>query len=130
MCFYNDSLWVFTKCRAVPFHGNTFIYAVSSHPGNYIARAKGSLFIGDNGFAKDAVTGAAFYSKKLYLNTYNRIVVYQMINNRFEFEKIITTTPYSQKEAITISKDQSTIFLTDEVQKIIGGGKLYKINLK
>ncbi|NDF61347.1 MAG: hypothetical protein EB100_09725, partial [Crocinitomicaceae bacterium] len=66
----------------------------------------------------------------LYLLTYNRIVVYELNNNTFHFKKTIATTPYSQKEAITISSDQSTLFLTDEVQKIIGGGNLYKINLK
>jgi hypothetical protein len=130
MCFYNDSIWIFTKCRAVPFHGNSFIHAVPSNPGNYNATAKGSLFIGDSGFTKDAVTGATIGNSLLYLTTYNRIVVYEFENNTFHFKKIIHTTPYSQKEAITISKDHSTLFLTDEVQKIIGGGNLYKINLK
>lgn len=130
MFFHNDSLWVFTKCRATPFHGNTFIYAIPSQPGNYTATAKGKLFIGDKGFAKDAITGVAFSHSTLYLLTYNRIVVYELNNNTFLFKKIIATTPYSQKEAIAISRDQSTLFLTDEVQKIIGGGNLYKINLK
>jgi hypothetical protein len=130
MFFYQDSLWIFTKCRAVPFHGNSFIYTIPSQPGNYTATAKGKLFIGDSGFAKDAVTGAAFNHSALYLITYNRILVYQLKNNSFHFEKTIDTTPYSQKEAITISNDESTLFLTDEVQKIIGGGNLYKINLK
>jgi hypothetical protein len=130
MFFFNDSLWVFTKCRAIPFHGNTFIYAIPSQPGNYTATAKGKLFIGDNGFAKDAITGVTFGHSILYLLTYNRIVVYELNNNTFQFKKTIATTPYSQKEAIAISRDQSTLFLTDEVQKIIGGGNLYKINLK
>ena len=130
MFFHNDSLWVFTKCRAVPFHGNTFIYTIPNQPGNYTATAKGKLFIGDKGFAKDAITGVAFGHSILYLLTYNRIVVYELNNNTFQFKKTIATTPYSQKEAIAISRDQSTLFLTDEVQKIIGGGNLYKINLK
>jgi hypothetical protein len=130
MFFHNDSLWVFTKCRATPFHGNTFIYAIPSQPGNYTATAKGKLFIGDKGFAKDAITGVTFSHSILYLLTYNRIVVYELNNNTFQFKKTIATTPYSQKEAIAISRDQSTLFLTDEVQKIIGGGNLYKINLK
>lgn len=130
MCVIGDSLWLFTKCRAVPFHGKSFIYTIPSQPGNYTATAKSNLFIGDSGFAKDAVTGAAYGDSTLYLITYNRIVVYEMINNSFRFKKTIATTPYSQKEAIAISKDNSTLFLTDEVQKIIGGGNLYKINLK
>lgn len=130
MCFYHDSIWIFTKCRAIPFHGNSFIYSLPCEPGNYTATAKGKLFIGDNGFAKDAVTGATFGNSSLYLNTYNRIVVYELKNKSFQFNKMIATTPYSQKEAITISNDHSTLFLTDEVQKIIGGGKIYKINLK
>ena len=130
MFFHNDSLWVFTKCRAVPFHGNTFIYAIPNQPGNYTATAKGKLFIGDKGFAKDAITGVTFSHSTLYLLTYNRIVVYELNNNTFQFKKTIATTPYSQKEAIAISRDQSTLFLTDEVQKIIGGGNIYKINLK
>lgn len=130
MFFHNDSLWVFTKCRAVPFHGNSFIYSIPSQPGNYTATAKGKLFIGESGFAKDAITGAAFGHSILYLLTYNRILVYELNSNTFGLKKTIPTTPYSQKEAITISHDESTLFLTDEVQKIIGGGNLYKINLK
>ena len=39
------------------------------------------------------------------------------------------TKPYTQKEAIT-TKDNRTIYLTDEVQKIVGGGKLYKIEIQ
>jgi len=130
MCFHNDTLWIFTKCRAVPFHGNSYIYAVPSQPGNYNAISKGKLFIGDNGFAKDAITGAAYGDSTLYLTTYNRILVYEILNNSFRFKKTIATTPYSQKEAIAISGDNSTLLLTDEVQKIIGGGNLYKIHLK
>jgi hypothetical protein len=129
MVAFNDSLYIFTKCRTIPFEGISYCYVVPSVPGNYEAKRKFELFIGKGGFMKDAVTGATYCKSKLYINTYNRFLIYSFDGNRVTFEKQVSTLPYSQKEAI-LTKDNKTIYLTDEEQKFMGGRYLYKIELK
>jgi hypothetical protein len=60
--------------------------------------------------------------------TYNRIIIYKFKNRKFEYQKKIYLKPYTQKEAIT-TRDNKTIYIADEKQKVIGGGNLYKIKL-
>lgn len=129
LAFQNDSLLLFTKCRATPFHGYTFCYKLPTSTGKHIARKSFELFIGTKGFLKDAVTAATICDNRLYLLTYNRFLIYNYQEGKWVFQEQHFTQPYSQKEAI-ITKDNRTFYLTDEVQKILGGGKLYKMELK
>lgn len=124
--FHNDSLWIVTKCRTIPFEGNTYIYKVPTKTGKYKLKRKTQLFIGKDGFTKDAVTGLDIYNNKLYVLTYNRILIYSIIKNKLEFENQYFTKPYSQKEAVVV-KNNKEIYLTDESTKILGGGYLYKL---
>ena len=126
--FHNDSLWILTKCRTIPFEGNTYIYKVPTKTGKYKLKRKTQLFIGKDGFTKDAVTGLDIYNDKLYLLTYNRILIYSIIKNKLEFENQYFTKPYSQKEAVVV-KNNNEIYLTDESTKILGGGYLYKLTI-
>ncbi len=129
LAFHNDSLLIFTKCRATPFNGYSYCYKLPTTPGKYLAKKSFELFIGKKGFMRDAVTAATICNNKLYLLTYNRFLVYNYQIGRWVFQEQHFTNPYSQKEAI-ITKDNRTIYLTDELQKIVGGGKLYKMELK
>ena len=126
--FHNDSLWILTKCRTIPFEGNTYIYKVPTKTGKYKLKRKTQLFIGKDGFTKDAVTGLDIYNNKLYVLTYNRILIYSIIKNKLEFENQYFTKPYSQKEAVVV-KNNNEIYLTDESTKILGGGYLYKLTI-
>lgn len=129
LAYYNDSLWIFTKCRTIPFEGNTYIYKVPTKPGNYELKKSGYLFIGKDGFMKDAITAATICKNVLYLNTYNRFLMYEIQGSKITFMKQYSTLPYSQKEAL-ITKDNKTVYLTDEVAKFLGGGYLYNIEVK
>lgn len=129
MVALNDSLYIFTKCRTIPFEGISYCYAVPTVPGNYQAKRKFELFIGKGGFMKDAVTAATLCKSKLYINTYNRFLIYSFDGKTVSFEKQVSTLPYSQKEAI-LTNDNRTIYLTDEDQKFVGGRNLFKIELK
>lgn len=129
LAFQHDSLLIFTKCRANPFNGYSYCYKIPANPGNYKAHRSFELYIGNKGFTKDAVTSASICKNNLYLLTYNRFLIYQLVAGKWTFKEQHYTKPYSQKEAIT-TKDNRTIFLTDEVQKIVGGGKLYKMEIK
>ena len=87
------------------------------------------MILGKNGLFKDAITGSSICGDNLYLNTYNRFIHFTIHSNSIRFEKEYTTNPFSQKESIC-TLDNQTIYLTDEYQKIIGGGKLYKMKLQ
>jgi hypothetical protein len=129
LAYQSDSLLIFTKCRANPFNGYTYCYKIPTNPGSYKAHKSFELYIGNKGFMKDAVTAATVCGNLLYLLTYNRFLIYEQKNNRWIYKSQYFTKPYTQKEAI-ITKDNHTIFISDEVQKIVGGGKLYKMELE
>lgn len=128
IAFHNDSLWIITKCRSIPFEGNAYIYKFPAKSGKYNLKRKTHLFIGKDGFTKDAVTSLDIYNDQLYILTYNRILIYKLIDNKLEFDKQFYTKPYTQKEAITL-KNKNEIYLTDESTKILGGGYLYKLTI-
>ncbi|MFN5443557.1 MAG: hypothetical protein ACK48V_04945 [Crocinitomicaceae bacterium] len=128
IAYHNDSLWIITKCRSIPFEGNAYIYKFPAKSGKYNLKRKAHLFIGKDGFTKDAVTSLDIYNDQLYILTYNRILIYKLIDNKLEFDKQFYTKPYTQKEAITL-KNKNEIYLTDESTKIIGGGYLYKLTI-
>jgi len=128
IAYHNDSLWIITKCRSIPFEGNAYIYKFPAKSGKYNLKRKTHLFIGKDGFTKDAVTSLDIYNDQLYILTYNRILIYKLIDNKLEFDKQFYTKPYTQKEAITL-KNKNEIYLTDESTKIIGGGYLYKLTI-
>lgn len=126
--YYKDSIYIFTKCRSKPFDGRSFQYAVSTKPGKYILTKRSELYLGKNGFFKDAVTSAAICGEYCYVLTYNRMIIYKFKKGKFEYQKKIYLKPYTQKEAIA-TRDNKTIYIADEKQKMIGGGNLYKIKL-
>jgi hypothetical protein len=128
IAYHNDSLWIITKCRSIPFEGNAYIYKFPAKSGKYNLKRKAHLFIGKDGFTKDAVTSLDIYNDQLYILTYNRILIYKLIDNKLEFDKQFYTKPYTQKEAITL-KNKNEIYLTDESTKILGGGYLYKLTI-
>ena len=128
LAYHNDSLWIITKCRSIPFEGNAYIYKFPTKAGKYNLKRKSHLFIGKEGFIKDAVTSLDIYNNKVYLLTYNRILIYAIFDNKLSFENQYYIKPYSQKEALIV-KNKNEIYLTDESTKILGGGYLYKLTL-
>ncbi|AEA43668.1 hypothetical protein [Fluviicola taffensis] len=126
MSFYNDSLYLFTKCRTEPFDGKCFVYTLPTNPGTYKANKKYYLIIGKRDWFRDAITGADIRENKLVLLTYNRIIVHSFENGRPKYESHNTLLPITQKEAIAIHSS-GRIYVADERQKIIGGGNLYVI---
>ena len=128
MTFYDDSLHIFTKCRTKPFDGNTYQYTIPTKPGKYVLSKRRYLFIGGHGFYRDAVTDVTIHEGIYWFLTYNRIVGYQLVNNEFKLFKTIPLRPYTQRESLT-TKDNRTFYIADEKQKILGGGKLYKLIL-
>ena len=128
MTFYNDSLHIFTKCNSKPFDGNSYQYTVSTKPGKYTLVKRGYVFIGKGGFYRDAITDVTIHNETYWFLTYNRMIEYKLIDNKFQLIRTIHLRPYTQKEAI-ITKDNIHFYISDEKQRILGGGKLYKLTI-
>lgn len=124
----NDSLWILCKNNAEPWEGSAAVYLLSKEPGEQIATRTLELFIGDKSWWEDAITGADVYKNYLYVLTYNRIIRFDLNNLSKAADVLIKFEQLTQKEAIVVI-DSMTIFVADEKQIIVGGGKLYKYKL-
>ncbi len=124
IAYFNDSLYIFTKCRTEPFDGKSFCYTVPTKPETYKLSKDFDLYIGNEGWWKDCVTGAEIKNNKAYILTYNRILVYTITKGKFKFSKNISLETVSQYESIAINS-KGVIYVADEKNKLLGGGNLY-----
>lgn len=125
MIVYKESIYIFSKNRTEPWTGISNVYTLPKQPGTYSAKKYSELYVGEQGWWRDAITGADILNDQLYILTYNRLFQLNIADldrkPTFTYEFKHTT----QKEAIVVI-NQSTILLADEVKKIVGGGNLYK----
>jgi len=125
MIVYKESIYLFSKNRTEPWTGISTVYTLPKQPGNYEANKFSELYIGEQGWWSDAITGVDIYKDQLYILTYNRIFRLNIADldrsPSFTYEFKRTT----QKEAIVVI-DKNTIFIADEVKRPLGGGNLYK----
>lgn len=126
MSYYNDSLYLFTKCRTEPFDGKCYVYTLPTKPGTHKAKKKYYMILGRRDWFRDAATSAEICNNKLYLLTYNRVIIHSFENGRAKYESHQTLLPITQKEAIAVHSD-GKIYVADERQKIVGGGNMYII---
>lgn len=126
IAFYNDSLFIFTKCRTEPFDGKSFCYSLPTKPESYKLIKDFDLNIGKEGWWKDCITAAEIKNKKCYLLTYNRIIVYTIVKGKFLFTSSISLESISQYESIAINS-KGVIYIADEKNKLLGGGNLYTV---
>jgi hypothetical protein len=122
----NDSIFMVTKTYSKPWKGNASIYGVSTVSGKQVAKKTNTLFIGNGGWMKDAVTAADCKKDNLYLLTYNRMLIFDLSTPEptklgeyvFDF--------YTQKEAI-LSLSPNQFMVAAEKHKALGGPFLYTI---
>lgn len=130
LAYYKDSLYIFTKCRTSPFDGKCMIYELPVTPGTYKAKRKTYLKTGKRGWLKDSVTAADIYKNELYLLTYTKMLIYTLGEDRKgTFKTQVSMIPISQKEALAVRKN-GTVYITDERQKLIGGGTIFVVTPK
>ncbi len=127
MIFYQGKLWIFTKINDDPWSGNALIYQLSTTPGTYELSLFKSLYIGRSGWWKDAITAADEYNGKLYLMTYDRVMVYDI--DELEAGQLGTYSfeESTQKESLLVLGEEW--YIADEHQTFLGGGKLYHFPL-
>jgi len=130
----NDSLYLFTKCRTIPFTGISNVYVIPAKSGNYAAKKIGSIPLCSTDWRWCSIT-AADYSTKLnsaVLLTYSRLYLITGISgNGFWNAKIKSyqLPVIKQREAICF-KAKNSFYLTDEYKRGLGGGNLYEVKLK
>ena len=126
MIVYKESVYIFTKNSTDPWTGISTVYTLPNQRGSYKARKHSELYVGEQGWWQDAITGADIFNDQLYLLTYNRVFRLNIADlDRSpsftqEFKRM------TQKEAIVVL-DKNTFLIADEVKLLMGGGNLYKI---
>ncbi|NJM26594.1 MAG: hypothetical protein HC859_15100 [Bacteroidia bacterium] len=133
--YLNGDLLLFSKNRTAPFTGMTKVYKLSTEPGTQVATLYDAIFLG--GIEPPAmnywITGADISpdKKTIALLGHHRL---WLVRN-FEGKKFSEGTVYeidlghfSHKAGICFS-DNTTLYIVDEVEMEIVGGKLYKLDL-
>lgn len=126
MIIYNESIYIFSKNRTEPWTGVSNVYTLPKQAGSYTAKKYSELYVGEQGWWQDAITGADVFNDQLYVLTYNRVFCLNIADlDRSpsftqEFKRM------TQKESIVVL-DKNTFFIADEVKRFMGGGNLYKI---
>jgi hypothetical protein len=120
LAFGGGKLWIVTKCRTKPFDGLAKIYSLDPKGGEQDAREAGSLVTGKGGWLKDAVTGACFHGKDLFLLTYSRVMRVEGFPEKPVIADELPAGGISQKEAIAVDS-QGKIYIADERRGFLGG---------
>lgn len=121
-----DSLVIITKNRVSPWDGNAMIYKVSKDPGSYNLKASARLNIGSRSWRSDSATAMDIYKGKWYVLTYGKLLVYSLDGGQLILEHTFKFRKFTQKESVVLTED--SIFVADEKHKLLGGGKLYRID--
>jgi hypothetical protein len=124
----NDTLYLFTKNRAKSTDGNSFVYQLPTTPGAYSVSKFAEIYIGKGGMLVDALTAADSVDDEFFLMTYNRVIIKKRVNGKFVGEENINFKTYSQKEALVV-KSKLEIYVADEKQLLLGGPRLYHIDV-
>jgi len=132
MIWLNNSLYLFSKNRTIPFTGYSKVYKVPAVKGKYVATLIDSVYLGPEPMIANWVTSAAISpdKKKLALLSHDKLWLFTC----FEGDKFFSGKKYtlnfgsmSQKEGVCFYSNND-LYITDEYLYKIGG-KLYSLNL-
>jgi len=126
ICYYKDSLYIFTKCRTEPWDGNSYVYSLATDLNTQQANFRSALYVGKSGWWQDAITGADIQGGYCYLTTYNRLMIYRIVNGQMFFDHRIYLKPITQKESIAVNS-KGVMIVADEKHPALGGGYLYEV---
>ncbi|MEQ8361793.1 MAG: hypothetical protein RH948_02935 [Cyclobacteriaceae bacterium] len=130
---FEESLYVFSKNRTVPFNGYTKVYKLPNSPGKYIAELVDSIFLCNESMLNCWVTAADISpdNKHLVLLSHDKIwLISCFADGPFSSGRIIEIplNHFSHKAAICFIKDHE-VFITDELEFGLLGGNLYRMDL-
>ncbi len=128
LIFKDDSLFIFTKNRTVPYDGISKIYSLPIESGVYQAQFDGEFHLSSTNWLESSVTDANYYNNRLFLLTYSKAIVFEYKKGEWEKMKEYRHDTTTQKEGI--AADDNYIYMTDEYQKIFGNNYLYQLRIK
>lgn len=126
MVYYNDSIYVFTKCRSEPFDGKSFVYAIPAKSGEHKAVRRTDLNFPATTWLEDSVTDATIHKGELFILTYSKIYRYKILNDKLFFQHVYRLNEFSQKEGIAVYGDY--IYYCSE-SSILSEGKLTRLKI-
>jgi hypothetical protein len=127
MVYRDDSLFIFTKNRTIPFDGIAKVYGLSITPGNQVAKKYPDIQLRPTHWTEDCITDATLHGDTLYLLTYSKIYTFVRDNNTYtEISEYRIEYP-TQLEAICFRNGY--LYLTDEKTRL-GEPKLYRVKLE
>jgi len=119
ICYYDNSLWIFTKCRTKPFDGKSNVYKINiDRLENNEWQLFGVIVPGTKSWKTDSFTSCTVYKDHFYLITYNRLIILKK-DNEFKTTKVKHFLRYVQREAIAISNN-GLICVTNENHWFLG----------
>ncbi len=130
MVWFDDSLYLFSKNRSIPFNGYTKYYQLPAIAGTYVAELVDSFYAG-SGSAWDYQITAADVNpdkKQLFLLSHSKAWIFSSFNSSDFFSGNMQQLNFSfdsQKEGISYAND-SVMYITDEYGSG-NGGFLYKV---
>jgi hypothetical protein len=129
----DDSLFLFSKNRTSPFTGYSKVYRLSQEPGEQIAVVADSIFLGKGPMMDYWVTGAALSAdaRSLALLSHRCVwLITEFHGNNFSSGKVlrIDLNHFSHKAGVAF-EGNSRLFIIDELEMEIIGGKLYTLDL-
>lgn len=127
LIFRNDSLFVLTKNRTVPFDGIIRVYGLSKKSGNQIPKRYPDINLEASSWMEDSATDGVLYGNQLFLMTYSKVYVFEWNGEFFEkTEKVYHFDYFTQKEGIAV--DDDFIYISEENEERLSDASfLYRI---
>ena len=130
MCWFQDSLYLFTKNRTKPYNGWSYIYVLPDKPGKYVAQLRDSVQFSAATKEFGWVTSADIRGDTLVLLSSAEVHIVAGFRSAplVELTRFSYSVGFSQKEAVSFGKSASQVFFSDEFRVI--GNKLYMLSIE
>lgn len=127
LIFRNDSLFVLTKNRTVPFDGIIKVYGLSTDPGTQSPKIYPDIHLEASSWIEDSATDGTLFGNRLFLMTYSKVYVFEWDGKAFKkLDKVFHFDFFTQKEGIAV--DDKFIYITEEnEEKLSDAAFLYRI---
>lgn len=131
---FEDSVYLFTKNRTKPFNGYSKIYSLPTTPGDHVAQLVDSIYFGQGAMLEMWITSADISpdGKTLALLSHSHLwLISDFPPGKFSQGTIqrLELNHLTHKAGVAFSGD-GKIYVVDELEFGILGGKLYEINYK
>lgn len=129
-----DSLYLFSKNRTTPFSGYTKIYSLPQTPGEYKVTPIDSIYLGKGPMMDKWITSADISpdGKTVALLSHQYVwLIKNFHGNNFSKGKFykIKLNHFSHKAGLCFKSNQK-LFIVDELEMEILGGKIYSLDLQ